>query len=265
MALSESSPDGKKSPIIRDTRRRLIKLKEETPNFEFRPEQKSALNSINAKFQAALQEIRKANPIYPRIVNLDNFLLNVTPRGGNRVSRLTQTEREMVELIMNLDPGRFGIKTPRVAGIRQLKLTDVQVMDIAPDIPLLPKQKEAFEHMVMACRKATGETMYPVEGYRSKGYQLAKFIQHLVEKDNFDIATTVRTVALPDYSEHQSASEPAMDINVTNQTDDFINTRSYKWMTQHAREYGFVNSYPPGNRSGIRAEPWHWKFVGEHN
>jgi zinc D-Ala-D-Ala carboxypeptidase len=41
-------------------------------------------------------------------------------------------------------------------------------------------------------------------------------------------------------------------------------TSGYRWLEQHAWEYGFVLAYPRGEeeRTGYRWEPWHYRYVG---
>ena len=33
---------------------------------------------------------------------------------------------------------------------------------------------------------------------------------------------------------------------------------AYRWLRQHAGQFGFVESYPRDNKFGVIAEPWHW-------
>jgi zinc D-Ala-D-Ala carboxypeptidase len=44
----------------------------------------------------------------------------------------------------------------------------------------------------------------------------------------------------------------------------FARTSGYRWLEQHAWEYGFVLAYPRGEeeRTGYRWEPWHYRYVG---
>jgi zinc D-Ala-D-Ala carboxypeptidase len=44
----------------------------------------------------------------------------------------------------------------------------------------------------------------------------------------------------------------------------FARTSGYRWLEQHAWEYGFVLAYPRGEaeRTGYRWEPWHDRYVG---
>lgn len=229
---------------------------------EFSPEQKECLKSINKKFKAAKDQLRDAVPSDPAIVHrisLENVLMKLP---------LTAQEREMVDFILKLDPKILGITIPKTTGsVEFLSSRDVVFAqaDEKHEIPLLPAQRDAFERMAAACKEKTGETLYPVEGYRSKGYQLTKFIEHLVEKDDFDIKTTAHTVALPGYSEHESTTTPAMDIGVAGHTEDFVKTKSYEWMRKNASQYGFIESYTLENTKGkgVKPEPWHWKFIGK--
>lgn len=64
------------------------------------------------------------------------------------------------------------------------------------------------------------------------------------------------------YSEHQLGTTVDLTTKKTkNLSSVFDTTPEYKWLTQHAHEYGFVLSYPKGNKYYIY-EPWHWRFVG---
>ncbi len=64
------------------------------------------------------------------------------------------------------------------------------------------------------------------------------------------------------YSEHQLGStvdfttkEGGENLNV------FEKTTHFAWLQAHAHEYGFILSYPKGNKYFVY-EPWHWRFVG---
>lgn len=65
------------------------------------------------------------------------------------------------------------------------------------------------------------------------------------------------------YSEHQLGTTVDFVTPEVNQlTQEFANTEAFEWLEDNAHEYGFVLSYPEGNRFYIY-EPWHWRFVGE--
>jgi len=64
------------------------------------------------------------------------------------------------------------------------------------------------------------------------------------------------------YSEHQLGT--AIDfttLKTAGTLEGFNNTPEYKWMVDNAYKYGFILSYPPGNKY-YKYEPWHWRFVG---
>lgn len=64
------------------------------------------------------------------------------------------------------------------------------------------------------------------------------------------------------YSEHQLGST----VDFTTPTNGevlgkFEGTPAYTWLLENAHRYGFVLSYPKGNKF-FQFEPWHWRFVG---
>lgn len=64
------------------------------------------------------------------------------------------------------------------------------------------------------------------------------------------------------YSEHQLGT--TVDFSTTKIGGvllGFEKTDAYKWLQNNAHKYGFVISYPQGNKYYI-FEPWHWRFVG---
>lgn len=64
--------------------------------------------------------------------------------------------------------------------------------------------------------------------------------------------------AIPGFSEHSTGL--AIDIN--NLSNNFANTSAYRWLQQHASEFGFTLSYPKNSTQGANFEPWHWRFDG---
>nr|MCR5149896.1 M15 family metallopeptidase [Clostridiales bacterium] len=57
----------------------------------------------------------------------------------------------------------------------------------------------------------------------------------------------------------------AMDICSLYQSFDKSN--EYKWLEEHAADYGFILRYPKNkeNITKIIYEPWHWRYVGVEN
>ena len=64
------------------------------------------------------------------------------------------------------------------------------------------------------------------------------------------------------YSEHQLGSTVDFTTQTGGETlSGFDKTKSYEWLNQNAYKYGFILSYPKGNKF-YQFEPWHWRFVG---
>lgn len=65
------------------------------------------------------------------------------------------------------------------------------------------------------------------------------------------------------YSEHQLGTTIDFTTEgINGGLDGFDTTKAYTWMQQNAYKYGFVLSYPKGNKYYV-FEPWHWRFVGK--
>lgn len=71
------------------------------------------------------------------------------------------------------------------------------------------------------------------------------------------------------FSADQGFSEHQLGTTVDFSTEEmggaiderFETTEAYEWLLENAHEYGFVISYPEGNRF-YNYEPWQWRFVG---
>lgn len=64
------------------------------------------------------------------------------------------------------------------------------------------------------------------------------------------------------YSEHQLGS--TVDLTTPKTMDNlnaFEKTSAYSWLIENSYKYGFILSYPKGNKF-YQFEPWHWRFVG---
>ena len=53
-------------------------------------------------------------------------------------------------------------------------------------------------------------------------------------------------------------------MDICNTLNSFANTKEYKWLSEHAHEYGFILRYTAEKQpvTGIVPEPWHWRYVG---
>lgn len=123
--------------------------------------------------------------------------------------------------------------------------------------PMLRREAaEAFTKMADAAR-AEGLTLMNISGYRSYDLQ-AWLYENYAAQDGYALADTYSS--RPGYSEHQAGL--ATDINSVEVS--FANTAEYRWLQEHAAEYGFIMRYPEGLEyiTGFSYEPWHYRYVG---
>ena len=131
----------------------------------------------------------------------------------------------------------------------------------------------AFLEMQKAAT-ADGVTVWMQSGYRSVEYQTKLYEKktNYFKEQGYDEATAKEKAAAivnpPGYSEHNCGL--AADLNSPEHTgldEGFENTAAFRWLCQHAGEYGFILRYPKGaeDRTEITYEPWHWRYVGREN
>lgn len=100
-------------------------------------------------------------------------------------------------------------------------------------------------------------------GFRS--YETQKIILATEIKNgnpNAEIA-----VAKAGYSEHQLGTAgdiTGQSIKYLSASKSFEKTKEALWMEEHAKEYGFIESFPYGKEdiTGYMYEPWHYRYVG---
>lgn len=137
-----------------------------------------------------------------------------------------------------------------------------------PDMLLRQPAAQALGKMVKAML-ADGLAPTVLSSYRSYFEQAVAHQRWVVD----DPAHANEISALPGHSEHQLGtvvdfSSPEMP-SLTSSTSDpfsplFDQTREGQWLVQHAFEYGFSMSSPPGAQTltGLAYEPWHYRYVG---
>ena len=132
---------------------------------------------------------------------------------------------------------------------------------------------DAFLEMQKAAA-ADGVTVWMQSGYRSVKYQTGLYerkTKYYTDR-GYDTATAKEMAAAvvnpPGYSEH-NCGLPA-DLNSPEHTgldEGFENTTAFRWLCEHAVDYGFILRYPKGaeDKTEITYEPWHWRYVGREN
>ena len=132
---------------------------------------------------------------------------------------------------------------------------------------------DAFLEMQKAAA-ADGVTVWMQSGYRSVKYQTGLYERKTkyFTDQGYDEATAKEKAAAivnpPGYSEHNCGL--AADLNSPEHTgldEGFENTTAFRWLCEHAAEYGFILRYPKGAeaQTEITYEPWHWRYVGVEN
>lgn len=106
--------------------------------------------------------------------------------------------------------------------------------------------------LLSLCRGESSERISLRSGYRAYDTQ----------KELFARIGDKGTVTPPGVSEHQTGLAADIDINgrLMRQSD-----RTYQCFEENAFRFGFILSYPPGNRylpGADTYEPWHWRYVG---
>ena len=132
---------------------------------------------------------------------------------------------------------------------------------------------DAFLSMQKAAA-ADGVTVWMQSGYRSVKYQTSLYerkTKYYLDK-GYDNATAREKAAAvvnpPGYSEHNCGL--AADLNSPEHTgldEGFEKTAAFRWLCEHAGDYGFILRYPKDaeDKTEIISEPWHWRYVGVEN
>lgn len=168
--------------------------------------------------------------------------------------------------IFNMNPHleALGISSKLIAsrGLRYCEeatnLECAEVGDEGRKHLLIPAAAQAWRKL-KATALADGVTVYVVSAFRGIDRQ-AEIIRQKLEAGE-TIENILTYCAPPGFSEHHTGR--AIDLS----TPDcraldvaFDQTAAYKWLHQHAGEFGYTLSYPPGNPWGYQYEPWHWCF-----
>ena len=132
---------------------------------------------------------------------------------------------------------------------------------------------DAFLAMQAAAARE-GVTIWMQSGYRSVKYQTSLYerkTKYYLDKGYDNAAAREKAAAVvnpPGYSEHNCGL--AADLNSPEHTGldkGFEKTAAFRWLCEHAGDYGFILRYPKDaeDKTEIIYEPWHWRYVGVEN
>lgn len=122
--------------------------------------------------------------------------------------------------------------------------------------------KEAADAYDLMCADITkvGLTLNEATSYRSYAFQASLYQSYL---KSYGQTYTDTIAARPGFSEHQTGY--AIDLNTGDPSFAiFVTTATYRWVSQHCTDYGFILRYPQGKEdvTGYRFESWHYTYVG---
>lgn len=136
------------------------------------------------------------------------------------------------------------------------------------DVKIEERLAEPYRKMAAAA-KSDGITLWISSGYRAPQLQ-AELLEKEIEQNKKRGMTDEEAkqaadaaVAEPGHSEHNTGL--AIDLNGVR--PEFQYENGYKWLMQHAADYGFVLRYPKEKETitKIMFEPWHYRYVGVEN
>ncbi|MDO8743242.1 MAG: D-alanyl-D-alanine carboxypeptidase family protein [Candidatus Azambacteria bacterium] len=186
--------------------------------------------------------------------------------------RLNKQEINLIEKFLELDPKFFGFmgeffgigEIPKnlVTIKRQMFFLNGRKKYIKNQYLPLPVWV-AYWKMNTACVREVGRELLVDSGYRSPACQMLTFLYYF-KLYEFNFSKTVESVAFPGYSEHQIDAVDLMTVDGIPQDDGagFEETPEYEWLLKSANKFGFYLSYPENNGTGIKFEPWHWRYEG---
>ncbi|HCV54727.1 MAG TPA: D-alanyl-D-alanine carboxypeptidase [Erysipelotrichaceae bacterium] len=141
---------------------------------------------------------------------------------------------------------------------------DLRSVDVykAKDVQLRDEAAASLEQM-FAAAQADDVYLKLVDGYRSYKEQRSLYHTYL----NANGSGYVNKIDdIPGASEHQLGL--ASDIGNYNGACElqtcFKDYSSYRWLSEHAADYGWIERFPQGRQSvtGVVYSPWHYRYVG---
>lgn len=129
------------------------------------------------------------------------------------------------------------------------------------DNKLISYAYDAFMNLWQAANDA-GFYLMVTSSYRD--YQEQKEIYDY-RKETIGERKADETAARPGNSEHQTGLVVDMTSKTEPSSTEFQESEAYKWLKQHAYEYGFIERYPEDKTyiTGYEPESWHWRYVGQ--
>ena len=139
------------------------------------------------------------------------------------------------------------------------QLEIAEIGDDGREYRLTPAAARAWREM-KAAAAAEGVVLKLISAFRSIDRQVEILREKLAEGQT--VAEILSASAPPGFSEHHTGR--AIDIDTEGAAPleiEFERTPAFAWLTGNAKRFGFVLSFPQGNRYGYQYEPWHWLYT----
>jgi len=139
------------------------------------------------------------------------------------------------------------------------QLEIAEIGDDGREYRLTPAAARAWREM-KAAAAAEGVVLKLISAFRSIDRQVEILREKLAEGQT--VEEILSASAPPGFSEHHTGR--AIDIDTDGAPPleiEFERTPAFAWLSENAGGFGFVLSFPKGNRYGYQYEPWHWFFT----
>lgn len=205
-----------------------------------------ALQTKNTQLSSSLMEEQQRNGGFSSVI--DNLSSTV-----GTLSKLADTDPQLLAKYSKI----YFLNENYVPA----KLSDIPTNETYDQKREYQFESDALPFLQALISDATdaGVGLEVVSSYRSFGDQSSLKTGYKV---TYGAGTANSFSADQGYSEHQLGT--AVDFTTTilgAGFSNFANSPAYPWLVANAYKYGFILSYPKGNKY-YTYEPWHWRFVG---
>lgn len=255
----------------------LVPIPEDTVPYEFQEETSTTTATTSGAIATTSEEDFVTNS--PALFTLFSDLLSSVsfPNTSLQEKLVSITGDEIADDVINTLAEDAGYLRQPVATTTLVVLEGYRVQ---------PQVKFAWEEL-KASASISGINLGIVSGFRSPEAQKALFNKYFKEetrragfkkdftakdikdgKADIVILNTLKYAAPPGYSRHHSGyTIDIRDIDSGLSFYEFGKTRGYKWVSRNnyeaVRKYGFIPSYPRGERDGgPEPEPWELVWIG---
>lgn len=175
---------------------------------------------------------------------------------------ITQNELGRVDVLVNKDR---QIPDGYEPDMNEMRKVDVKFAFNGFHEKTLMIREAAFElEEMFKDANRDGHEIVAISGYRSYKTQYEIFKS---KENDVGLGETIKTIALPGYSEHQLGL--AMDVSSKKVNyklvESFGRTAEGKWLAENSYKYGYIIRYNKGKEdiTGYNHEPWHLRYVGK--